>query len=718
MSDLFRTKRNDDVFILSFDRQDNDVNCISEKVIQELDQILDEVRADNSIKGFVFISGKRDQFIVGADIKEFARFTSAEDAEYGATVLGSVFDKLEELKMPTVAAIHGNCLGGGLELSLACTWRVATDADVTSLGLPEIQLGLIPGAGGTQRLPRLVGFQSALDLILTGKRLKAAKAKKIGLVDEVVPLGMLEQVAVQYARKKRSQKGFLGFTSGKLSEDLPRWATDRNPIGRSLMRKKAKEMVDEKTKGFYPASYKALDAVFDGYERRLQDGLKLERKLFGQLYITRESRSLIHLFHATTHCKKNPAKKQLEERVGKEKVSKIGVVGAGLMGMGIATVSADRGIRVRVSDPNKDSIARGLRTARSFFESKLKRRRIKSHDLTIRMGHISPGLSTNGFEDCQVAIEAVFEDLGLKQKILADFENRAISDWIFATNTSAIPVKDIAAKSAHKDRIIGMHFFSPVEKMPLLEIVKTEDTADWVIGRVFQLGQDMGKQVIVVKDGPGFYTTRALAFYLNEAALILTEGARTDLIDGALVDFGFPVGPINLIDEVGIDVGKHVLDTISKSFGDRIEVPDSFPQIEASGRLGRKNGKGFYLYRDGKKAGPDEEIYKLLRSPDAKIVDHDPDEIVDRCLLLFIAESIRCLEEGILDSAYDGDVGAVFGLGFPPFWGGPFKYVDHLSAKVVCERLSQLAEAHGRRFEPPQMLKEMAKTNKKFFDEE
>jgi 3-hydroxyacyl-CoA dehydrogenase/enoyl-CoA hydratase/3-hydroxybutyryl-CoA epimerase len=315
-------------------------------------------------------------------------------------------------------------------------------------------------------------------------------------------------------------------------------------------------------------------------------------------------------------------------------------------------------------------------------------------------------------------IEAVFEDINLKRKILRDCEQRSKTDWIFASNTSALPIKEIAKESAHKERILGMHFFSPVEKMPLLEIVVTPETADWATGRAFELGQRIGKQVIVVQDGPGFYTTRALAFYLNEAALILSEGARIEVIDQALTDFGFPVGPITLIDEVGIDVGSHVLKTMAESFSDRVKVPKALQSILDSGRQGRKNGKGFYQYREGKKGLPDEEIYKFTREAGGKPVDHAPDEIVDRCLLLFIAESIRCVEDKILSHPHDGDVGAVFGLGFPPFWGGPFKYVDHIGAKVVHDRMLALREKFGPRFEPPRLLASMASSGEKFFPEE
>ena len=714
MSQYFQTiDLGEGVQCLSFLRPKPDVNTLSEAVVRELDATLSSLAENSSLTGLVITSGRDDHFILGADIKEFARFDTAELAAEAARTLSKVFEKIATLKVPTVAAIHGQCLGGGLELALACSWRVATDAETTKLAVPEIQLGLIPGAGGTQRLPRIVGIQSALDMILTGKRLPGKKAKKIGLVDALVPKHLLLIEAKKYALKRRRiNNGFPNSTQS--SSDLPRWALEGNPIGRSVMRRKAKEMVDKNSKGFYPAPYHALEAVFSGYDRRLEKGLELESKLFGELAMTRESKSLIHLFHATTAAKKN----DYADKDRDDHTECVGVIGAGLMGMGIATVLADKGTRTRISDPNKEAVGRGLAHARAFFQKKLKRRRIKAFQLEQRLAHISPGLSTEGFGSCDIVIEAVFEDLKLKQKILADIEGKGREGQIFATNTSAIPISEIAAQAKYPERVLGMHFFSPVEKMPLLEIVTTDKTAPWATSKAFELGQKMGKQVIVVKDSPGFYTTRALAFYLNEAALILCEGVNIESIDRSLTEFGFPVGPITLIDEVGIDVGAHVLETISGAYPERLTIPDNFGKIIESGRLGRKNEKGFYSYDNGKKGAPDHSIYSILFGNDAPKSSLAAHEIVDRCLLLFVNETARCLEEGILNSAHDADVGAVFGLGFPPFWGGAFKYVDHLGAASIVERLRGLADKYGSRFEPADILKDFASKGLKFFPDE
>jgi 3-hydroxyacyl-CoA dehydrogenase/enoyl-CoA hydratase/3-hydroxybutyryl-CoA epimerase len=549
-------------------------------------------------------------------------------------------------------------------------------------------------------------------MILTGKKIPAKKALRMGLCDANVPPSQLLEQALKYASKKKLRESSWGGS-------LPKWAIEGNPIGRKVMYKIAKEKVDKTTKGFYPAAYKALKAVFDGIDMKMSKALKLESKLFGQLVITKESQSLIHLFHATNEIKKHPYRDAAKERFSDSKCSTIGVVGAGFMGAGIATVCSDKGMRALFSDPSKDSLTRGMGYANKFFSKKLKRKRIKSFEKEGFMARISPALKPSSFNQCDVVIEAVFEDLDLKIKILQGLEEQNThKDWIFASNTSAIPISEIAKESKNPERICGMHFFSPVEKMPLLEVVITDKTADWVTGRCVQLGQDMGKQVIVVKDGPGFYTTRALAFFLAEAASILVDGTKINKIDKALTEFGFPVGPITLIDEVGIDVGLHVLETIGKAFPTRLSAPDSLSAIVDSGRLGRKNNKGFYFYEDGTKGNPDDEIYSLIGVNQQDRFDLAADEIIDRCLLIFVNESVRCLEEGILASAHDGDVGAVFGLGFPPFLGGPFKYCDFVGAKGIVDSLKILEKKHGERFEPAKMLLDYAEKNKKFFPSE
>lgn len=706
MSQFFKIQREGDVAIVVIDRQDKDMNILSEAVIKELDTIVDQLGSDSKLTGVVFISGKGDQFIVGADITDIEKFKTAKDAADGSKAMQSVFQKIHRLKIPTVAALHGPVLGGGLELAIACTWRIATNDDKTILGLPEIQLGFIPGAGGTQRLPRLVGLQTALDMILTAKRLDGAKALKVGLVDACVHETLLKTEALKLATKKRRAEHDKKQTPTQ-------WALEGNLIGRRVMAQQARSMVEKKTKGFYPASFKALEAVFGGIETSLEKGLDLEAKLFGDLVQTQESKALVHLFHATNAIKKHPYKEAGVQRFGDKPISQVGVIGGGFMGSGIANVCADRGIKVQVSDPSKESLGKMLKSARTFFYKKVQRRRLKPFQADSKVAQITPQLTPTGFHNVDVVVEAVFEDLSLKQKILAGVEANAHENWVFASNTSALPIGDIAKISKHPERILGMHFFSPVEKMPLLEIVTTPQTAPWATARAIELGNAMGKTIIVVKDSPGFYTTRVLAFYLAEAAQMVGSGVAIDYLDQVLTDFGWPVGPITLIDEVGIDVGMHVMETVASAWPQRFSAPPQFKEVKESGRLGRKNGKGFYQYENGKKAGVDSTIYELLKlQPNTNTAK---EEILDRCVLGYVNESIRCLEEGIIPSAYEGDIGSVFGLGFPPFRGGPFKYVDFCGAGDILVRLESLAKKFGPRFAPCDLLVRMAKENSKFF---
>lgn len=718
MSEYWITEKStNNVLTIFFDTPEKEVNTLGEKAVRDLDRLVDKIQSDTKIEGVIFASKKRD-FIVGADIDEINKIKTVEEGFAASKALSDIFLRIENLKVPTVAAIHGQALGGGLELALACTWRVASNDQKTSVGLPEIQLGLIPGAGGTQRLPRLIGLEKSLDMILTGKKVSSKSAEKSGILDAVVPNQQLLKEAALFAKKKRPKDNFYSdFSPSSLAKELFAGAKEKNIIGRRVIYRAAKKMVDDKTKGHYPASYKALDAVFEGYDLSLIKGLELESQFFGQLVVTRESKSLIHLFHATNSLKKHKYKAAGKEKFGDNKIETIGVVGAGFMGAGIANVSLEKGKTVRLSDPNKESVSRALKQTRDYFKKQVDRRKIKPFDLQKRLVHLSPSLSPMGFSKCEIVIEAVFEDLKLKQKILADVERRSHRDFIFATNTSAIPIAKIAQNTKNPDRVIGMHFFSPVEKMPLLEVVVTDKTADWVTARTVEFGQEIGKQVIVVKDGPGFYTTRALSFYLNEAANLLADGVPIEVIDQALTDFGFPVGPITLIDEVGIDVGMHVLTTMQESFPDRIGTPRGLAPIADSGRMGRKNNKGFYSYSKGKKGSPDESIYEII-GVTKKIGSISEQEIVDRCLLQFVNESIKCLEESVLASPFDGDVGAVFGLGFPPFWGGPFKYSDLVTAQDIVDRMNRLVPKCGKRFKPCDTLIRFAELNKTFYPEE
>ena len=687
------------VLVLTLDVPGEKVNVLGRAMIAEFETLLAEVEEDLSIRAVVLRSGKPDNFIAGADINDFTRIGSAEEGEALSRSAHAIFGRVEKARVPIVAAIHGTCLGGGTELALACRYRVASDDRRTAIGLPEVMLGLIPGAGGSQRLPRLVGLASSLDLILTGRSLRAPRALKAGLVDEVCPAPILADVASRAA---------LALAEGRLRPKRRGIA-----LGEKLLRPvifgKARATVLKKTGGHYPAPLEAIDVVRRGTATSLEEGLAIEAKAFGKLAVGEVSRALVSVFFATQEIKKDAG--YPEGTVSRE-VAKLGVVGAGLMGAGIAGAAADAGVAVRMKDASNEALGRGLKYVRETFEERRKRRSLTALEVGHRVDRVSPTLDYTGFGRADLVIEAVFEDLDLKRRVLAETEAATREDCVFASNTSSIPIGEIAKGCRRPARVLGMHFFSPVHKMPLLEVVVTPQTAPEATATAVAFGRRIGKHVIVVRDGPGFYTSRALAPYVNEAAWLLEEGAAVEEIDRAMTAFGFPVGPVTLLDEVGIDVGAKVAKVMHQHVGERMTPPPSMGKVLADGRQGRKNKKGFYTYAGGKKR-VDETVYAVL--PGGTSRRSFPRQVVqERLVFAFLNESVLCLQEGILRSPRDGDVGAIFGLGFPPFLGGPFRHLDRMGARAALETLERLRERHGPRFEPASMLRELARQGGSF----
>jgi 3-hydroxyacyl-CoA dehydrogenase / enoyl-CoA hydratase / 3-hydroxybutyryl-CoA epimerase len=718
-SNTVSTRIEDGIAILTLDLPGEPVNKLGAVVKDEFEALFERLERDPSVTAAVLISGKPDNFIAGADIEQLVALSSAEEAEALSREGHRLLDRLERLRFPVVAAIHGACLGGGLEVALACRWRVATEHPKTVLALPEVQLGLIPGAGGTQRLPRLVGLQRALDMILTGRNVRAKKALQMGLVDEIVHPAILERVAVQRARElaagtRRREPGPKGRgPAGLLLED--------NPLGRSVVFRKAREGVLKKTRGHYPAPLAAIEAVQAGYEKGMARGLEEEARRFGQLTQSEVSRQLTFLFFATTALKKDlgidsPGRDQGVDSPAPEpaRVEKLAVVGAGFMGAGIASVAVQQGTAVRLKDTDHARVGKGLAAVREVLVEQLKKKRIVRQQYEDMMALAGGTTEYTGFRNADLAIEAVFEDLPLKHRVLEEVEPKIPEHAVYASNTSTIPISRIAEAAARPERVLGMHFFSPVHKMPLLEVVVTPRTAPEATVTAVSYGRRLGKTVVVVNDGPGFYTTRVLAAYLNEAGWLLEEGARVEALDAALVEFGFPVGPVTLMDEVGLDVGGKVGAVLYEAFGARMTPSAAMRRVVESGRLGRKGKRGFFLYdAQGKKGDVDSSVYEVLRPGDRREVPAE--EIVQRCVLAMVNEAARCLEEGILRSARDGDVGAVFGIGFPPFRGGPFRYVDSVGVGAVVGQLESLDLRFPSRFSPSALLVDMAREGRRFY---
>jgi 3-hydroxyacyl-CoA dehydrogenase/enoyl-CoA hydratase/3-hydroxybutyryl-CoA epimerase len=707
---FFRVETSGGVATLLVDDPGERVNTIHPELMLEFVGLLDALEVDPAVKGVVLASGKPDGFVAGARIELMQSVKEAAEAEKLARDGQAVFDRLEAFPKPVVAAIHGAALGGGCEWALACRWRLASDDPRTQIGLPEIQLGLLPAGGGTQRLPRLVGVRAALDVILAGKSLKARKAGKIGLVDEVVPAPILLDVA--RARALALAAGTLRREPRRPKSPVERvtaLALDGNLLGREVVFRQARKQTLAKTKGHYPAPLLALDAVETGMREGMARGLAREAKHFGELSVSPVARRLMEIFFATTALKKDNGTG--DPSVKPRPVERVGVLGGGLMGSGIAYVTVNAGVPVRLREKDAAAAGRALGAVRKVLDERVKRRSIDRLERGEKMRLVTATTDWSGFADVDVVVEAVFEDLALKQEMVRQFE--AVNPrGLFATNTSSIPVGRIAEASRRPEAVLGMHYFSPVHKMPLLEIIATPATSKEAIATAVALGKRQGKTVIVVGDGPGFFTSRVLGPYMNEAAQLLAEGAAIDALDRALVDFGFPVGPITLLDEVGIDVGEKVGKILHGAFGARMAPPAALHDVVTAGRLGRKNKKGFYTY-DGKAKRVDETVYDLLPGGRArKAIGRT--EMQERVVVQLVNESIRCLGEGILRSARDGDVGAVFGLGFPPFLGGPFRWADAIGTRSLLEKVEALRARHGERFEPAPLLVEHARTDRPF----
>lgn len=697
------TVRPDQIAVVTIDVPGEKMNTLKAEFGVQVRAILKQIRENKDLRGVVFISAKTDNFVAGADIHMIDRCKTAKDAEELARQGQQVMAEIHALTIPVIAAIHGACLGGGLELALACHGRVCTDDPKTQLGLPEVQLGLLPGSGGTQRLPRLIGVSTALEMILTGKMLRPRQARKVGLVDDVVPVSILLDAAVEMAKK--------GKPTGRR---LPvRERIMAGPLGRTLLFRMVEKKTQQKTHGNYPAAPRILDVVQTGLAQGRSSGYEAEARAFGELAMTPQSRALRHIFFTSTDIKKDPG-----SAVEPAPLRAVGILGGGLMGGGIAYVTASKGkLPVRIKDIKPAGINHALQYSWQQLDKKVRRRHIRPQERDNDMALISGTTDYRGFAGRDIVIEAVFEDLALKQQMVAEVEQHCSPQTIFASNTSSLPIGDIAAKAARPENIIGLHFFSPVEKMPLVEVIAHAQTSERTIATTVMLAKKQGKTPIVVADKAGFYVNRILAPYINEAMRMLTEGEQVEHIDRALVKFGFPVGPIQLLDEVGIDTGTKIIPVLESAYGERFSAPAKvISAILNDDRKGRKNGRGFYLYgakgRTSKKQ-VDPAIYPLIgASGNAKL---SADQIAERCVMMMLNEAARCLDESVIRSARDGDIGAVFGIGFPPFLGGPFRYMDTRGAGNIVATLERLATQYGPRFTPCEYLLQMAAQGETFW---
>jgi 3-hydroxyacyl-CoA dehydrogenase/enoyl-CoA hydratase/3-hydroxybutyryl-CoA epimerase len=666
------------------DRPGDPVNAIDVRLMEDLADAIAAAR-DARPRGLVISSGKDGQFVAGADLS-LLRGTSQGDVENASRAMQRVLNDLASLPFVTVAAINGPALGGGLEIALACDRRIAADAPNVRVGLTETRLGLIPAAGGTQRLPRLIGLPRALDMILTARQLAPKRALRAGVVDEIVHPAVLLRAAMEHAARDTKRKPNGGATP------IERAATHLAPA-RAIALRQARSRTLAETKGRYPAQLAAIDAVAIGLAKGIDAGLDAEARAFGELALGETGRSLTGLVVLTLR-----QRKAAFDKLGKPRaIANVGVVGLGFMGSGIAQAAAASGFHVRARDRDAAAVAKGLLSIRALTTDAAKKGVFERRDAARIVGRVSGGPDLAGFHNADLVIEAVFEEIATKRRVIAELEEVLRPEAVIATNTSALPIAEIAREARSPERIVGMHFFSPVHKMPLIEIVRPAAADPDAVATAVAAAIALGKTPIVVSDGPGFYTTRVLSTMIGEAFTMLAEGESIEAIDRAMTEFGWPVGPLQLVDEVGLEVAGHAGETVARARG--ITAPTIVNALVAEGFKGKHKGGGFYRY-EGRRRTPNPRVRELLGAP-----THPGGwNIADRLTLTFVNEAARCLDEGVLRSPGEGDLGAVLGLGFPPFLGGPFRYADAQRQRVVTF-LERLAAARGDQHAPVESLR-------------
>ncbi len=724
----------DGICVLTFDRPDSSANIFDTATLAELDAEIDRLaKPETGAKGLILTSAKATIFVAGADLRGVQTMSPEQMSDF-MTLGQTVFSKIAALPFPTVAAIHGAAVGGGCEVCLACDWRVASPDACTKVGLPETKLGLIPAWGGCTRLPRLLSVPRALDIILGGQTPSARHALKLGLVDDIAPREHLIHAALAALKHGKHPNSFAHSST-------------MNAVVDAFIAPQARHAVMAKTHGHYPAVQKALEVVLKGSSSSDEAAsLKLEREAITELLTLDSTKNLLRLFFLQERAKKitfaaqpqgrdgtplpsagersevagaaesapSPAAALRSPRTARSAVPTCAVIGAGVMGSGVAQWISSRGGRVILRDVDAARVAAGMGNIAGLYASGLRNRTFTEREARDGRDRVSPAPAEVPLRNVDIVIEAAVEKMGVKKTIFRGLDELVGDDTILATNTSALSITELAAATKHPRRVVGLHFFNPVHRMQLVEVVVGRDTAPEIAQRALQFAQRIGKLPVLVKDSPGFLVNRILLPYLTEAGALFWGGASIKDIDAAMLDFGMPMGPLRLIDEVGADVALDVAATLAAAFPNRLHVPDVLPAMVSAELLGRKAGKGFYRYGKKGEAKPNKEAAQLrpprLGRPPGR------DELEKRMVLLMVNEAARCLEEGIVETPGDVDFAMVMGTGFAPFLGGPLRYSDSQSAAKIVAELSRLADEAGPHYAPCARLREMAEAGKCFYE--
>ena len=685
-------------------------NILTLEVVEVLATVVEEAEEaarGGALRALIVESAQPGSFIAGADVNAIADIEDRQAATEASRAGQALFGRIAALPVPTIAAIRGICLGGGTELALACDYRVAPDDDRTRIGLPEVLLGILPGWGGTTRLPGLVGLSAAMDLMLSGRPARVSKARRIGLVDRVLPKQQFEERCLALARALARGKD----PRRKRRRTLASRFLDDTPPGRALVFRAARRQVMKRTGGRYPAPLRILDVVRRGWGRSVAERLELEARAVGELAVSPECKNQLFVFQLREAARKGP----WAEGGRAAEVDRLAVIGAGPMGGGIAQVAAYREIPVRMKDIRHEAVAGGLAFARALFDGAVRRRSLRPREATRRMAMITGGVDYAGVGRADVVVEAVIEKMAVKEAVLREVEAVVGEGAVIASNTSSLSIDRMAAALDHPERFAGMHFFNPVHRMPLVEVVRGAETGDDAVETLAALAVRLGKVPVVTGDAPGFLVNRILGPCLNEAGHLLDEGWDARAVDRAWKRFGMPMGPYRLMDEIGIDVMSHAGSTMAETFGHRMAPAPALVALAGSGRLGRKGGRGFYQYVKGREKDFDPSVYADMNLSSAR-AKPKPDHVRDRLVLVMINEAARVLEEGVVASAADVDLGMVMGTGFPPFRGGLLKYADDRGTEEVAGAMVALTRSCGSRYEPTALMAELARTGGSFHE--